>query len=66
MATRIETPTAKQRLELAIKLNEHLDSMCRNAGFLPDAGILSLALSARLGSADKPRIDGKISVVIED
>lgn len=50
MASReIKSPTTEQRLEIASKLNERFDELCREAGFEPDyeVEIMVLALYAR-------------------
>lgn len=47
MATRFEIPTASQKLQLAMQLNEKFDAMCKEAKFLPDTEIMVLALYAR-------------------
>lgn len=49
----VEAPTAKQKLELAIELNEKLDAMCREYGLAPDAEILVLALYARTNRRER-------------
>ena len=69
MARQIKIPTVAQRLDLAIKLNEQFDALCREASFPPDARIMALALQARVNAQPDVRhgdgtCTGKISITI--
>lgn len=67
MAKEIRIPTATEKLEMAIELNDAFDTMCRSRGFLPDAAIMALALQARLGHAYRGdgTFNGKVSFTID-